>query len=1108
MPHPILKLLAQRVATPGLLQSNQLGVTVHALRQVGLLTVRSHLLLDVITSLAPDTEARSLAATFHALALSTREQCEPSVAISPELHRSLLCLQDSLAEVTHDLTASDNILVTEALLELFAFGSGVLRLKLLHELLERTLGLVYAVERPIDFLGILRVIKRLHQGHPFSLVLDNWKNTEVDSCTDLSVAVPTGDEETELLMKRIHQWSEEAMTQALSAIQVRLNTWGRHDIISLLDVFTVRGARPPLRSSLEGYDPNTHSRQPTQHLLEAALPLLPTLIDTAMKGLDEMLPSHGVAWILRLANLQLYSNALPLFIGIVRRLSDTQTQKKMSLSQLGSLLIALNRILSEVSETAEGADVSSSTPAAHLSLTSSSRSVKANDSAFLSTEDRDACLSLFVSVFMEVVFRINQMERGGPNAEQAVKTELLPLLPRLPEEFLTRFGLPRKEGSPHSSSNTSIVEVLKSFCTTLEKACSLLLRHFASLVPRDQVDVVVTTLHWNVFYASSSSLHVSEDATPLRHFNTNSLTTSIDIRSVFSGRNTARHTGADLVWIFPPLSHEAAARKLKALCGLIRENISQYNAMDMIKILNEAVTSTQVSSGSSFRNVGRAAQLPLTARGPDVFEDVYSVCVVLREVLKESRLRDEIAALPSFILVRYLTTLSKLKVRTKSEYMEVLNFLTGRDLTPFELICVLGVMGRHHLNAPYFLSICVRRLSELSGVLEPMQKAFLLKYIGQSNGQRFVRSPVFGALNGGAFFRSESEVNKLTYLEAVFSFNGLMELRQYENQTLRWLLDGPLTSGLDSNENPGGASQQLIPNTIAHVRSSTTLAEFLISLCRLGGPSQHVPFSLVIAAMQALQHAVVSSRSLFVDLALLLSYWPILSRYTALLACDASIHDHPLVSVKVQADAPPSRSIFSERSSQIDKVSAAWHGLVETTAPLVRARLLDISRSSQLRLNTFLFHQMAIGCCLGAMPPADSDEERTLVRHMDIKNMNELMHNPRRLIDGVILGLYLIPRYPTEALCISEFVLKHVGALRVQDALSVWCLLEDAFRTNSYIQSIVSNPDLAATTSVTSLFQIRDTLHGLREVTKMHVMEERNTQKLSPMESRLTRELL
>ncbi|CCW67737.1 unnamed protein product [Phytomonas sp. Hart1] len=1108
MPHAILKLLAQRVATPGLLQCSQLGMAIHALRQVGFLSVRSNALLKVILTLAPETDARSLAAIFHALALSTREQCEPAVAISRELHRSLVCVQDSLTGVTHDLTASDNILATEALLELFAFGSDVLRLRLLDELLERTLGLAYVVERPIDFIGILRVIKRLHQGHTISVVLYKGKILNMDHSTDLAKREATESGELELFEKRIQEWSEEAMTQVLSAVQVRLNTWSMYDIISILDALTVRTLCPLPESSFKRNVANTYQQRTTQHLMDAALPLLPTLIDIALKGLDEMSPSNCVAWVQRIAILQLYPNAFPLFIAIVRRFLNPYEQDKMTQSQVSSFVITLNRILTEIGESVGNTDASDVTSATRPKLTSLAPPVSASRKVVLSSEDQEACVRLFVPLFADVVFRIQQLAHDdSPNAEQAMKTELLPLLLRMSDGFFGFVDFTNPKEVAHLNSLSSFIRLLRKFCTTMEKACSLLLRHFASLAPRDQVDVVMTALRWNVYYASSSSLGVPEGETGGGHPEFDNFITSDDSKGVINGSNGVKYTGAQLMWMFPPLSHEVAERKLKALCGLIRQNIPQYNAMDVIKILNEMVVSMELPSSLISGDAGKGTQVPLSAREQNLFKDVYLICETLQDALVDPRLRNEMVTLPTFSLVRYLMTLSKLRVRRKIIYLEVLNLLSERNLFPFELITVLGIMGRNHLTVPHIISACIKRLGELGGILTPTRKALLLKYLAQTNGQIFVRAPVFAPLDGGSFFKSVSEINKLTYFESLFTFNGLMELQQYENQTLRWLLDGPLTAGLSGKEEPGEVSNQLFLNTITRIRSSTTIAEFLISLCRLGGPSEHVPLTLVISTMEVFRRRIASSRSLFLDLSLFLSYWPILSKYTALVERDATIHDPPLLSARAHVNESPSERLSTQQSSQIDKVGAAWNGVLETASPLIRERLLNILNSPQLRVNTFLFYQMAIGCCLDAMPTVDSNAERALVQHLDLRTMIEPTQNPHRLVDGLILVLYFIPRYPAETRRIVEFLLEHVQALRVQDALSMWSLLEDAFRMNAHLRTIHENSDVSAQTSATGLTQVRDILHRLREKTKRHVLKEQNVIKLSPMESRLMREL-
>ncbi|KEG11018.1 hypothetical protein DQ04_03051020 [Trypanosoma grayi] len=460
--------------------------------------------------------------------------------------------------------------------------------------------------------------------------------------------------------------------------------------------------------------------------------------------------------------------------------------------------------------------------------------------------------------------------------------------------------------------------------------------HFDVLTPRERAEVVTTVFLWGVLKSPPGQRQPH--------------------------RQSQCHEGV----------RNDAATSLAAWCDAIMTHADSYNALDTLQIINEvsAAVYTESATGNAYdASTVQPMLLQLHGRVQGMQSVLYDV--------------------PSSFLARYLSSMSKLNVRRKTDYYGVLNIIHKRELTNFEHLRVLGVVARHHLRAVPFLSSTLNHIPQMAASLHPKQKCLLLKNLGQARAQRFVRAPHHSSLALGTFL-TRDEVVELPLLSAVFAFVGLVELRQFENETLDCLLRGPLSETTGYTE----------------IRSATTLCELIAALSRVG--RRRVPSPIPQVVLEVATNRLATSRSFFVDMAEI-SFWLLL------------VKEWPTLGGVALEE--PTTGAYMDAVKKFESAAAA----IATT------RLLDIAGSRNLQLNTFLFNQMAIGYRLGVTLPENS--QARLSQYLDTKHLPQLLSSPRQVVNAVTTALHICSFNPDAATEVFRFAVKNFGSLGVQEAL-------------------------------------------------------------------------
>jgi hypothetical protein len=92
----------------------------------------------------------------------------------------------------------------------------------------------------------------------------------------------------------------------------------------------------------------------------------------------------------------------------------------------------------------------------------------------------------------------------------------------------------------------------------------------------------------------------------------------------------------------------------------------------------------------------------------------------------------ELEAVSTGQLLRYISSMSKLGVRKKGEFMMFAHHLSTRgSLTNFEVLRLLTVASRQRLHLPFLLDFMALNLAALQRTLLPKQKIMLVKALGQ-----------------------------------------------------------------------------------------------------------------------------------------------------------------------------------------------------------------------------------------------------------------------------------------------------------------------------------------------------------------------------------------
>ncbi|CAM43089.2 conserved hypothetical protein [Leishmania braziliensis MHOM/BR/75/M2904] len=1125
--------LLRRACTPGVLSSNQVGVTVHALRQLNLLDVSSHSpersILPIVRHLCSGADARSQANLLHALASAVSESHSCRTVVHQELHSTVQLVQAALLEVADTLTATETVLVMEALLKLMPYvgcdaGTPLVNSRLVEEVRERTMALASVVERPVDLLGVTRVV--------------------VEATSSTSAVARDGVYGGRPSVSNF-AWASFSLEHILRVVQARLSTFSKQELISLVDVLTVRrssvssgdvsfpsafsssapstpfhheksrGAAASMEKHAETAADTTSATADGVMLLDASRPLIPDILACALTTVPSLSISQLCAWLTRLTTLRLTDNSL--LLAVVQSLASADVQY-FTIPQLASGAGALANLLTLTSVPGQ--------PWAHAEL----------------------CIRLYARLLHCLSSALYDADRHDPEVVHHAQTRLLPLLGTIPEAALDDyldsampksmrrvdlgFGDKSKAAAPDTAVRPHFLSVCATLASAIEKTAAVLLRSIAVLPPREQALVASAVFYWRVYTPSVADMPGASTAAVAQQ-------PSIPFEQECQFSLKCR----DVLHRCSPLTLDDMARKHRALCGLIITCSAGFTARDSVYVLNELVVAhytdralqvlhqeeqqQQQQPQHQRRLSSSAADLssaPCTQ--PSLLVSVVRVTSEERQVLMkllndqlQGPLLSALGEVHTSQLVRYLSSLSRMGVGAKGPYRAVMRHLNGRSLSSFEQVSLMVVMARHHLRSRRVVHEVIRALPELGTALSTAAKVTLLKSLGQVNGQQFVKAPYDETLLPGKFFPTLEELPRLTFLQLVFCFNGLMELRQYENPAAQAVLV-EISKRL--------CTPPLRPSdSLRTINSATALAEFLASLCRFGGPAEGVSTALLLETLQALEQRLATTRSLFVDLARLNWYWPCVQEYFHLSSalwngCASSRHG-----ARRDTTAP----IVEQWSFTTDewlRLTRAFGQLVETAGARVAARLQDIAKSPSLRPNTFLWCQMVCGLRFGGIPPRGSAEEVRLVENLEQKKMLPLLSNPQQLLDMTVLALHFTSEgRDAEAMPALRFIQKNMAAMQVQDCLQVWWYISQLLSVSSLsttatslgwvtsprrsevgkVQGTGTNFSSAVVAPVSE--RARFVLQEVRDAAKEQVLrgEKAVTQKLSVMEKRLLKSL-
>ncbi|ESL09263.1 hypothetical protein TRSC58_03020 [Trypanosoma rangeli SC58] len=489
----------------------------------------------------------------------------------------------------------------------------------------------------------------------------------------------------------------------------------------------------------------------------------------------------------------------------------------------------------------------------------------------------------------------------------------------------------------------------------MKRLFRMLYCRFGTLTPRERAGVVSAVFHWGLLSQAPTQQQRQD-------------------------HGSSSHGGGD---VFSPA----------LWCDAVLASINTYNTLDALQVMNEVSAVVYAEGGGVGTNTYNLALVRL-------------MLLQLHERLQGQQ--KELHAVASSCLTRYLTSMSKLGLRRKADYYGVLKILQQRELTNFESLRALGVVARHHLRAVPLITNTVHSIPHLASSLHPKQKCLLLKYLGQVRARRLVRAQHHSSLALGTFLMRDEVLKGVSVLSAIFALVGLVELRQFENETIDLLLQGPLSQH----------------NEYAEVRSSATLSELIAALCRVD--RRRVPTATIQAVLSAAVGPLATSRSFFVDLADV-SCWLRLVKERPLLVPATSGKDQPHCSEK-------------EKMEYV----AAVTNYISVAAAIAKTRLLDIAGSNALKLNTFLFSQMAIGYRLGVSLPPTS--ERILSRHLDTKHLPQLLSDPRQVVSAVTTACHIWRVNPEAAAEVLLFAEKNYGSLGAQEALLLGIEMTEALR--------------------------------------------------------------
>ncbi|KAK7201980.1 hypothetical protein NESM_000266000 [Novymonas esmeraldas] len=1005
-----LRWLLRRACTHGVLMSNQIGMAVHALHQLDLLDVNltssTLSMLPVVQQLCGGADARSQANVLHALAACVTTDCDRRVVVHAELYNTVRRVQQELVEVADTLTGQETVLVMEALQQLMPYvggdeGESLVVSQLVEEVRERTMALASVVERPMDLLGVARVVVNAARPH-----------CAAGDAAPSHAATAT--------------FTSSSLDRVLNVVHARLDTFNKQELISLIDVVTVPRSSVAAATADDRGSAAATVAAPKEAvtLLDAARPYMQDILSRALATVPTLSVSQLCAWLTRLSALQWAHH--PLFASVVDRLSHTDTAL-YTVPQLASAAGALSDVLTRSSEYQDVAGTAA------------------------------PYLDLYASLLLRLSSHLHDASRDDAVAKEDARVRLLPLLCSVPEAALANYiravvlggvGNERVRWRrelltapvPISSPSPALMPLL-SICSTLamalERAAAVLLRHMATLPPREQVNVASSVFYWRVYMPRVYMPCIYNGGAQAEGHWMRSVTEEV----WDADDDTVAPSAKAVLQRCSPLSLSDTSRKHRALCGLVMTCSAGFDTRECVSVLNALVlahhsfqdeqsqhlthSSTRTADGAE--SVGREEPSSSPTLHQSVVTRASGERVVLIQLLQDmllGPLSSGLGSVPTGQLVRYLSTLSRMRVASKTQYVTVLNILKSRALSGAELIAALEVMARHHVKATHVVRRITRALGGLGPTLTLGKRVKVLKCLGQLNGQRFVRAPCEAALELGQFTPAAVELPRLTFLQLAFCFVGLVELRQYTNSAVQELL----------REMSWRATAPTTRSTscLASIKSATALAELLASFCRLGGPEEGVTAPLLLTTMEALERRLSSSSSLFVDLSKLGWYWPCVVQYfglTSELWCDG----------ERCLDVVPRRALWGFAQEDWLRLVDAFTAVRARAGALVAARLRDIAALPTLRSNTFLWGQVMCGYRFGGMPQRGSMAEQRLLDNLETGTMTSLVSEPQRLLDVASLAL----RLATEgregtATATLRFLDKNMVVMRTQDSLQVW----------------------------------------------------------------------
>ncbi|RNF10942.1 hypothetical protein TraAM80_01207 [Trypanosoma rangeli] len=873
-----LRLLAQRVSVAGIIGPSNSGMAVHALRQLGVCNVHDCELLKRIDEVYPQADLRSRANMFHCLACCVRERLSLHEGLPKALPPLLTKMQESMLGDVDELSPTECILVMEGVVKLTPYRCASPRLEAV--LRGRSTALVDVVSNPVELIGIARiVVEATQEPHTHAAGVDGEPGGEY----------------------HLHPgWSQE-LREISGTIESRLDSFGKQDLLTLVDAVTLWVAPRTGKSTLAGEDAGRGlSEHPIRDVADECRPLLLQVLNGTRQRITTLSPSQVSAWLLRV--VRLHRQHHPLFMCLLQQLDEQHVRSALSLAQLSTCIESLGGTMRVCHE-----------------------------------ENTLSCTEL------QFVAR--------------VVAELLEALV---------YSLEQSGGSSHDCSmylvpaTLSLSEGVVSGRVVVSRPLSkrlfrMLYRRFGILTPRERADIVTAVFHWGL---------LSQEPTRQQQRDHGSL------------QNGGRDVFSPALW-----------------CDAVLANINAYNTLDALQIMNEV-------------------SAVVYAEGGRVETNTYNLALVRPMLLQlHERLQGqqkELHAVTSSCLTRYLTSMSKLGLRRKADYYVVLKILQQRELTNFESLRALGVVARHHLRAVPLITNTVRSIPYLASSLHPKQKCLLLKCLGQVRAQRLVRAQHHSSLALGMFLMRDEVLKKVSMLSAIFALVGLVELRQFENETIDLLLQGPLSRH----------------DEFAKVRSSATLSELIAALCRVD--RHRVPTTTIQAVLSAAVGPLATSRSFFVDLADV-SSWLQLVKERPSLGSDVAGNDQ----------------LHCSENEKVEYMAAVTN-YVSVAAAIAKTRLLDIAGSNALKLNTFLFSQMAIGYRLGVSLPPTS--ERILSHHLDTKHLPQLLSDPRQVVGAVTTACHIWRVNPEAAVEVFLFAEKNYGSLGAQEALLLGIEMTEALR--------------------------------------------------------------